>query len=87
MTAMNDDGARVEDDRGACSRLRRSTSGKDGSRIPVLIGAATFEEGGNQGVAFVLDLTERKCAEQAAEHLASIVESPTTPSSARISTE
>jgi PAS domain S-box-containing protein len=48
---------------------------KDGSRVPVLIGAATFEEGGNQGVAFVLDLTERKCAEQAAEHLASIVES------------
>ena len=48
---------------------------KDGSRVPVLIGAATFEEGGNQGVAFVLDLTERKRAEQAAEHLASIVES------------
>ena len=38
---------------------------KDGSRVPVLIGAATFEEGGNQGVAFVLDLTERKRAEEA----------------------
>src|SRR5882757_8248104 len=38
---------------------------KDGSRVPVLIGVATFEEGGNQGVAFVLDLTERKQAEQA----------------------
>jgi PAS domain S-box-containing protein len=38
---------------------------KDGSRVPVLIGGATFEEGGNQGVAFVLDLTERKRAEQA----------------------
>jgi len=38
---------------------------KDGSRVPVLIGLATFEAGGNQGVAFVLDLTERKCAEQA----------------------
>jgi PAS domain S-box-containing protein len=38
---------------------------KDRSRVPVLIGAATFEEGGNQGVAFVLDLTERKCAEKA----------------------
>jgi C4-dicarboxylate-specific signal transduction histidine kinase len=37
---------------------------KDGSRVPVLIGVATFEEGGNQGVAFVLDLTERKKAEE-----------------------
>jgi PAS domain S-box-containing protein len=36
---------------------------KDGSRVPVLIGGATFEEGGNQGVAYVLDLTERKRVE------------------------
>jgi PAS domain S-box-containing protein len=36
---------------------------KDGSRVPVLLGAATFEEVGRQGVAFVLDLTERKVAE------------------------
>jgi PAS domain S-box-containing protein len=39
---------------------------KDGSRLPILLGAATFEEGGNQGVAFVLDLTDRKHAEEAA---------------------
>ncbi len=38
---------------------------RDGSRMPVLIGLATFEEGGDQGVAFVLDLTERKRAEDA----------------------
>src|SRR5208283_1791925 len=38
---------------------------KDGTRVPVLIGAATFERGGSQGVAFVLDLTERKRAEAA----------------------
>jgi PAS domain S-box-containing protein len=36
---------------------------KDGSRVPVLVGGTTFEEGGNQGVAFVLDLTERKRVE------------------------
>jgi PAS domain S-box-containing protein len=38
---------------------------KDGSRVPILIGVAMFEEGGTQGVAFVLDLTERKRAEEA----------------------
>jgi PAS domain S-box-containing protein len=36
---------------------------KDGSRVPVLIGVATFEDGGSEGVAFVLDLTERKRSE------------------------
>ena len=36
---------------------------KDGSRVPVLIGAAAFEGQPNQGVAYILDLTERKRAE------------------------
>jgi PAS domain S-box-containing protein len=36
---------------------------KDGSRVPVLVGAASFDASGNQGVSFVLDLTERKRAE------------------------
>src|SRR5215470_17085230 len=38
---------------------------KDGRRMPVLIGGALFEESGNEGVAFVLDLTERRRAEEA----------------------
>jgi PAS domain S-box-containing protein len=36
---------------------------KDGSRVPVLLALAIFEDNADQGVAFVLDLSERKRAE------------------------
>ncbi len=36
---------------------------KDGSRVPVLVGATSLDETGSRGVSFVLDLTERKRAE------------------------
>jgi PAS domain S-box-containing protein len=38
---------------------------KDGSRVPVLVGGTMLEHDRNQGVGFVLDLTERKRAEEA----------------------
>ena len=38
--------------------------------MPVLIGVATFEQGGYQGVAFVLDLTDLKRAEEVARESA-----------------
>jgi PAS domain S-box-containing protein len=44
---------------------------KDGSRVPVLLGGALFRGGGSQGVAFVLDLTERKRAEATLHELES----------------
>ncbi len=37
---------------------------KDGSRVPVLIGIAAIDKECNQGAAFVLDLTERKRADE-----------------------
>jgi PAS domain S-box-containing protein len=38
---------------------------RDGSRVPVLMGSAAFDEKRDQGVAFVLDLSERMRAEEA----------------------
>ena len=37
----------------------------DGNRVPVLVGSAVFEEDQNEGVSFVLDLSERKRSEEA----------------------
>ncbi|REG57667.1 PAS/PAC sensor signal transduction histidine kinase [Paraburkholderia sp. BL6669N2] len=37
---------------------------KDGSRVPVLVGAAAFGDREGQGVAFILDLTDQKRAQQ-----------------------
>jgi PAS domain S-box-containing protein len=57
--------ARIEQQKnsGRFEPFEKEYTRKDGGRVPVLIGGATFEEGGNQGVAFVLDLTERNQAE------------------------
>ncbi len=49
---------------GTCSPYEKEFTRKNGSRVPVLIGGAFFEGSRSHGVAFVLDLTARKQAEE-----------------------
>ncbi len=49
---------------GACTPYEKEFTRKDGAVVPVLIGGAFFEGSRTSGVAFVLDLSARKQAEQ-----------------------
>jgi diguanylate cyclase (GGDEF)-like protein/PAS domain S-box-containing protein len=55
---------------GTCRPFEKEFVRKDGSRVPVLVAAAMFEGSRDQGVAFVLDLTDRKQAEEQVRHMA-----------------
>jgi len=49
---------------GICPPYEKEFIRKDGSRVPVLVGSAAFEDNPDEGVCFVLDLTERRKLEQ-----------------------
>ncbi|MDT5096244.1 MAG: hypothetical protein QOH60_5607, partial [Mycobacterium sp.] len=49
---------------GICKPYEKEFFRRDGNRVPILIAAALFEWKRDEGVAFIVDLTERKQAEQ-----------------------
>lgn len=49
---------------GCCATYEKEWICKDGIRVPILLGSAIFEDNSDEGVCFVLDLTERKKLEQ-----------------------
>ena len=50
--------------KGVCAPFEKEYLRKDGSRVPVFISAASFEDNPEEGVCFAVDLTERKKLEQ-----------------------
>src|SRR5712672_2436002 len=50
---------------GTCKPYEKEYFRKDGNRVPVLVGGAFFEVKRDEGVVFVIDMTDRKRAEQA----------------------
>ena len=48
---------------GRCEAFEKEYFRKDGSRVRVLVGGAAFDEARTKAISFVLDLTERKRAE------------------------
>jgi PAS domain S-box-containing protein len=50
--------------RGSFQPFEKEYFRKDGSRVPILLGGALFEGNGNEGVAFVLDLSEQNRAQE-----------------------
>ncbi|HEY9673287.1 MAG TPA: response regulator [Waterburya sp.] len=59
---------------GVCTPFEKELIRKDGTHIPVMVGGALLEESPQSTVGFVLDLTERKIAEQKIHEQAALLD-------------
>ncbi|GAB1539154.1 hypothetical protein NUACC21_18190 [Scytonema sp. NUACC21] len=59
---------------GACTPFEKEYIRKDGSRVPVMVAGALLEESQQTTVGFVLDITERKQAEQKISEQAALLD-------------
>lgn len=59
---------------GVCTPFEKECLRRDGSRFPVLIGGASLASGDEDLVCFVLDISERKAAEESVRQLAQSLE-------------
>jgi len=57
---------------GRCEPFEKELYHREGYSVPIFMGASLLEQGGKEGIAFVIDLTERKRFEQELQ-MASIV--------------
>jgi PAS domain S-box-containing protein len=74
-SAVDDRAIREMKARGFCTPFEKEFLRKDGTRVPVLIGAAVFEDR-DEGVAIVIDMTDRKrLAAQLEEQVDKLTES------------
>ncbi len=71
---LDQNGLREVAESGACKPYEKEYYHQNGSRVPILIGGASFPEQSGEGVAFVLDLSERKRTEELVRHLANFPE-------------
>jgi PAS domain S-box-containing protein len=64
-TPRNEVGIRTIRERGFAPPYEKEYFRKDGSRMPLMIAGTRFEDSPSEGMSFILDMTERKQAENA----------------------
>lgn len=71
---LEEAGRRQVRETGRCLPFEKEYMKKDGTRAPILIGAASVEPRRDAGIAFIVDLSEQRKAEQALRETSALLE-------------